>query len=53
MLPFGLYNAPATFQSMINRIFGHLYDRKLVAYIDHLLIFSGKEENTAPTYERY
>jgi len=37
-MPFGLSNAPATFQDMINHIFRDLLDQGLVVYVDDLLI---------------
>ena len=37
-MSFGLTNAPATFQNMINHIFHDLIDKGLLAYIDNLLI---------------
>ena len=39
-MPFRLYNAPATFQDMINYIFCDLLDQGLVAYIDDLQIYA-------------
>ena len=38
VLPFGLSNAPATFQSVMNRIFEHL--DFIIVYLDDILIFS-------------
>lgn len=43
VLPFGLTNAPATFQSVMNSILGHLHDICLV-YMDDILIFSRNED---------
>jgi hypothetical protein len=40
VMPFGLSNAPATFQDMINHIFRDMIDLGLVAYIDDLLIYA-------------
>jgi hypothetical protein len=39
-MPFGLCNAPGSFQHLINDIFRDCLDDFLVAYIDDLLIFS-------------
>jgi hypothetical protein len=44
VMPFGLCNAPATFQDMINYIFRDLLDQGLVAYIDDLLIYTATKE---------
>jgi hypothetical protein len=44
VMPFGLCNAPATFQDMINHIFRDLLDQGLVAYIDDLLIYAATKE---------
>jgi hypothetical protein len=44
VLPMGLCNSPATFMRMMNRIFGDLYDKFLVVYMDDLLIHSETEE---------
>lgn len=40
VMPFGLCNAPATFQSLINTTFHDLVDLFVVAYLDDILIFS-------------
>ncbi len=39
VMPFGLAGAPATFQRMMNRIFGDISER-VAAYIDDVVIFS-------------
>jgi hypothetical protein len=40
VLCFGLSNAPATFQSQMNKIFGSMTGRCMVVYLDDVLIFS-------------
>jgi hypothetical protein len=44
VMPFGLANAPASFQAMINAILRDLIDAGVVAYIDDILIYSKTEE---------
>jgi hypothetical protein len=44
VMPFGLCNAPATFQDIINHIFRDLLDQGLVAYIDDLLIYAATKD---------
>src|SRR5712671_150219 len=44
-MPFGLCNAPSTFQSMINGIFRDLLDEGVIAYLDDILIYSEDEES--------
>ena len=44
VLPFGLTNAPATFQAYINRALRGLVDDFCVVYLDDILIFSKSEE---------
>jgi hypothetical protein len=44
VVPFGLSNAPATFQDMINHIFKDMIDLGLLASIDDLLIYAKTEE---------
>ena len=40
VLPFGLANAPATFQAYINRAIAGLLDVTCVVYLDNILIYS-------------
>jgi hypothetical protein len=40
VLPMGLTNSLATFMRMMNRIFGSLYDKCVIAYVDDILIYS-------------
>lgn len=42
--PMGLCNAPATFQTLMNRIFHDCLDDFLVVYMDDLFIFSQSRE---------
>jgi hypothetical protein len=44
VMPFGLSNAPATFQNMINHIFRDLLDLGLIVYLDDILIYAETEE---------
>lgn len=44
VMPFGLCNAPATFQGMMNSIFHELVDQCLVVYLDDILVFSETAE---------
>jgi hypothetical protein len=44
VMPFGLSNAPATFQNMINHIFRDLLDLGLIVYLDNILIYAETEE---------
>ena len=40
MMPFGLCNAPSTFQSMINNVFRDMLDVGVIAYMDDILIYT-------------
>lgn len=44
VLPMGLCNAPATFQTLMNIIFHDCIDVFLVVYMDDILVFSNTEE---------
>ena len=43
-MPFGLKNAPAVFQRMINNILGSLLGKCCIAYMDNILVFSPLED---------
>ena len=45
VMPFGLKNAPSTFQCMIDSILGELLGVCVIAYLDDLLIYSETEED--------
>jgi len=40
VMPFGLFNAPSTFQSMINPLFRDMLNAGVIAYMDNILIYS-------------
>ena len=44
VMPFGLCNAPATFQRMMNEIFRDMLDVCVVIYLDDILVFSESED---------
>ena len=44
VIPFGLTNAPATFQAYINKALQGLVDRFCIVYLDDILIFSKTKE---------
>ena len=47
MLPFGLVNAPATFQQVADQFFAEKLDVFATVYLDNILIFSKNEQNHA------
>jgi hypothetical protein len=52
-MPFGLANAPATFQTMIQEILKDLIDMSVVAYIDDILIYMSTESrNTSVSFQK-
>ena len=44
IMPFGLMNAPATFQAMINHIFRDLLDQGTIAFMDDLMVHASTKE---------
>nr|QBH67475.1 putative gag-pol polyprotein [Ustilago esculenta] len=44
VMPFGLANAPAQFQSLVNHIYHDIIGIYVVVYLDNFLIFSNSEE---------
>jgi len=40
VMPCGLCNAPSTFQAMINDVFRNMLEVGVIAYMDHILIYS-------------
>jgi len=44
VMPFGLVNAPTTFQAMMNKILREFLDHGVVVYLDHILIYSESEK---------
>lgn len=52
-MPFGLANAPAVFQRMINRLLGSARFSKATAYIDDLLIYGQNVDDLKFKIRRY
>ena len=40
VMPFRLFNVPATFQAMINDLFHDMFDKGVVIYLDDILIYA-------------
>jgi transposase InsO family protein len=49
VMPFGLMNAPASFQSFVNDVFRDDLDNIMVAYQDDLLIYTEEDDDEAHT----
>jgi hypothetical protein len=52
VMPFGLCNAPGTFQAMINKVLHDLLDEGVIVYIDDILIYSEDEESHIKLVEK-
>ena len=39
-MPFGLYNAPATFQGYVNKILAEKFDIFVIIYLNNILIYT-------------
>ena len=48
-MPFGLINAPATFQRRRNRIFADRLDKDILLYLDDIIIISESSEKHLAT----
>ena len=51
-MPFGLANAPATFQNMMNEIFRDMIDLGVVIYLDDILIYIENEQDHVALVKR-
>jgi hypothetical protein len=48
-MPFGLINAPVTYQALVNNMLREYLDIFVIAYLDNILIYSRSEEE----YRKY
>ena len=44
VMPFGLCNAPATFQRLVNKVFAMEINHFIIVYLDNILVFSKSVE---------
>ena len=51
-MPFGLYNAPATFTMLTNNIFHEYLDDFVIIYIDDILVYSKTVEEHTEDLEK-
>ena len=51
-MPFGLVNARATFQAMMNTILREFHDHRVVVYYDDIVIDSENEEEHIPQVKK-
>ncbi|GBG63584.1 hypothetical protein CBR_g38650 [Chara braunii] len=51
VMPFGFTNAPATFQSLMDKVFRHQINRFVVVYLDDILIFNKSMEEHMRHFE--
>ena len=51
VMPFGLYDAPATFQSMMDNIFHDLLDNEVIMYLYNILVYTQSVDKYIPLVE--
>lgn len=50
-MPYRLINAPAVFQSLVNKVFRDMLHRYVITYIDDILIYSTNlEQHITPVH---